>query len=408
MNKELSVYIHIPFCKSKCTYCDFFSKPGIESFLDDYVNSLCNEIFFYSQKAECKELKTIYIGGGTPSLLSIPQLQKLFNKLESCFAFSDKDFEATIELNPDDVNDELIFFLENSFINRLSLGIQSLNHNTLSLMNRRASRENSLKALKIISEKFTGRFSLDLIAGFPGEDEKILVDNINQVLSFNPEHISLYSLCVEEGTCLYNQISQGKLDFDQELSDECWIKGKDYLEEKGFVQYEISNFSKSEKSQSFHNLNYWHLNNYLGFGSGAAGSLFFSDSSVRYTNTSDIGKYIQFWSLSQNRIADLKLNCFNDWKTFLNLIPADFEEISKEVEEYEFLMMNFRLAAGVSEKEYNLRFCKNLENRLNENSDLFSDWMKDGKAEIILHNGDRFFRLTENGLLYLNCFLEKL
>ena len=213
MKSEISVYIHIPFCRSKCSYCDFFSKPGIENLIDAYVDSLCREIEFYSTGSQKFLLKTLYIGGGTPSLLSINQLSRIFSVLQNCFKICGEGFEATIELNPDDVSKELIEFLNQSFITRISLGIQSLKQKTLSAMCRRASRETSLKALSIISKNFTKRFSADLIAGFPGESEKDLKENIDELLEYSPEHISLYSLCVEEGTLLYRQIESEKNSF---------------------------------------------------------------------------------------------------------------------------------------------------------------------------------------------------
>lgn len=417
----ISVYIHIPFCRSKCSYCDFFSRPGIESRLDDYINSLCNEIEFYSKASEYKQINTLYIGGGTPSLLSIFHLEKLFSTIQKCFTFAEKDFEATIELNPDDVSDELISFLNNSFINRISLGIQSLKQKTLSLMKRRASRETSLAALSLIKQKFSKRFSADLIAGFPGETETDLFENIKELISFEPEHISLYSLCVEEGTCLYNQIESGELEFDQNVSDKIWLSAKNLLEENGYHQYEISNFSKTEKSQSIHNLTYWHLKNYFGFGSAATGSFFFKEKSIRYTNSSDINKYINFWNNKSDQGSfeslksftgeseKIKLYSYDDFKNFLSYVPAEVELIDKETEEFEFFMMNFRLRKGVSETEFESRFGKSLDHKLCAENSLFSRWMSEGKAEIAKdENGEVYYRLTEEGILYLNYFLENM
>ncbi|MCQ2600013.1 MAG: radical SAM family heme chaperone HemW [Treponema sp.] len=407
MKKGISAYIHIPFCKSKCSYCDFFSKPGVEKLLDSYVDSLCNEIKFYSQNYDIKTLNTLYIGGGTPSLLSEVQLQKLFSTIQNCFVVNSEGFEATIELNPDDVTLSLVSFLENSFITRISLGIQSLKQNTLSLMNRRATRETSLKALELIHANFSKRFSCDLIAGYPGENKLDVIENIKEVSKFNPEHISLYSLCIEEGTCLYDQIELKKIDFDSSVADECWLEGKKILEKKGYYQYEVSNFSKDESSQSLHNLTYWHLQNYFGIGSGATGSFFYEDKSIRYTNTSDIEKYIHFWNTESfnNKVF---LNSFDGFNEFLKNVPCDVEVVDKDVEEFEFFMMNLRLRKGVSKSEYESRFKKNIDISLGTKDGLFSKWIEDGKAEIMEEDSDLFYRLTEKGILYLNSFLENL
>lgn len=407
MKKGISVYIHIPFCKSKCSYCDFFSKPGIDKLLDSYVDSLCNEIKFYSRNSDFKILNTLYIGGGTPSLLSEIQLQKLFSTIQNCFEFNPESFEATIELNPDDVTLSLVTFLENSFITRLSLGIQSLKQSTLSLMNRRATRETALLALEIIHSNFSKRFSCDLIAGYPGETKEDVLENIKEVIKFNPEHISFYSLCVEEGTCLYDQIESNQIDYDLSAADECWLEGKKILEKKGYHQYEVSNFSKDESSQSLHNLTYWHLQNYFGIGSGAAGSFFYKDKSIRYTNTTDLEKYIHFWNTdSFNKRAIL--NSFDGFNEFLRNVPCNVEIIDKDVEEFEFFMMNFRLRKGVSKSEYESRFEKNIDTRLGTGEGLFSKWIAEGKAETMEEENDLFYRLTETGILYLNNFLENL
>lgn len=406
MSEGISLYIHIPFCKSKCIYCDFYSRVDSASLINDYTEALCREIAFYSKlfsSASKIQLNTLYIGGGTPSLLSLEQLDRIFNTINKNFFIKQDAFEATIELNPDDVTEELIDFLNESLITRVSVGIQSLSQKTLTQMKRRSSRETALKALRIISSGFKKRFSADLIAGFPGEDEKKLLENIDCVCDYNPEHISLYSLCVEEGTCLFEKIENGEIRYDSEQSDRLWLMGKKRLEEKGYTQYEVSNFSKSKNTRSSHNLVYWHLKDYLGAGSGATGS-FFHDSSqaFRYTNTSDIKKYIRFWL---NKSQDE--NCLVDPRYFRTL-ACDVELIAPDVEEFEFFMMNFRLAEGVSEKEYRLRFNGELGKRLGVEDGLFASWMAKGLAEVSREDGDVFFKLTDEGLLYLNSFLEKL
>lgn len=410
MDKGIALYIHIPFCKSKCSYCDFFSRPGIENLIDSYVDSLCNELSFYSFSGKKIFLKSLYIGGGTPSLLSILQLSKLFSALKNNFIF-DSQIEATIELNPDDITEELVQFLENSFINRISLGIQSLKNDTLRRMCRRASRETSLNALNIIQSHFTKRFTADLIAGFPGEDENSLIENIHELVEYHPEHISLYSLCVEEETELYKQIEEEKLFFDQNESDELWLTAKRELEKNGFYQYEVSNFAKTEKAFSRHNLTYWHLSNYLGAGAGAAGSLFYkSENSIRYTNDSDIEKYILFWKDKKNYGADIE--SYAQTVSSLKKNPCSLEVIDKETEEFEFFMMGFRLREGISEKEYNSRFNKNLTERLGVKNGIFREWIDKGYAQVISVNkngfDDKYYSLTEKGILFLNVFLEKL
>ena len=397
MTEDISLYIHIPFCKSKCIYCDFFSRPGCEDLINDYVDSLCNEIIFYSKKLSSDTVKTVYIGGGTPSLLSLEQIKKIIYTLKENFCFVKNDFEFTVELNPDDVTQELIQFFESSDVNRLSTGIQTLKDETLKLIKRRASKETCLNALKIISENFTKRFSVDLICSLPGENESDVKNSIDKVITFNPEHISLYSLCVEENTELYKLIKSGKIKYDASYADELWINVRDYLVSKGYSQYEVSNFSKDKKSQSRHNLTYWHLQNYLGLGSGATGTLWYDKKdSVRYTNSTDIKEYIDYWK-----------SCNFKEEFFSGSVPLKKETIDKKTEEFEFFMMNLRLLEGFSKNEYEKRFNKKAEEIPVIKNGVFKTWQDKKLSEVIHRDADVFYRLTEKGILYLNSFLTE-
>jgi len=395
MTDGISLYIHIPFCKSKCIYCDFFSKADCMPLLDEYVKALKKEILFYSKKIK-RTVNTIYIGGGTPSLLNTEQLSEIISELQKDFHFNKDNFEFTIELNPDDVTEKLVSFLESSPVTRISLGIQSLKDDTLKLIKRRASREVCLNALAIIHKNFTKRFSVDLISGLPGEDIKDLYNSIDGVIKFNPEHISCYSLCVEENTELYKCIENEKIKFDFDLNDKLWIECVDYLKKKGYYQYEVSNFSKDKKSQSIHNLCYWHLNDYLGFGCGATGTIFcYEKNSIRYTNKTDIKKYVSFW------------NSYNGSDEILSeIFPVDVEILDRETQEFEFFMMNFRLREGVSKKEFEERFSKKMEDVPVMKNGIFNSWQKKNLSEVIHSDGDDFYRLTEKGIFFLNSFLE--
>lgn len=392
MNTDgISLYIHIPFCKSKCIYCDFFSRPECEKYFEDYIAALCNEITYYASSLNHPLLNTFYIGGGTPSLLPVELLEKIFFCIKNNFQLS-TNLEATIELNPDDVSEKLICFLEASVINRISIGIQSLKDSTLKLIERRADRKTCFSALKIISENFTKRLSVDLIAGLPNETEDDIKKNIDELISFNPEHFSLYSLCIEEGTKLFKMIQENKISYNFETADEQYLYAKKYLEKNNFVQYEISNYSKDEKSQSRHNKVYWYLENYIGCGAGATGTFFHKEKdSVRYTNTKDIKKYISYWKENSS-----------------DQIPLEEEKIDKTTEEFEFFMMNFRLSEGVSKNRYEKRFGKKIEEVSFIKNKIFEKWISEGKAEIIKTDNDVYYVLNENGRLFLNSFLEEI
>lgn len=411
MQKDISLYIHIPFCKSKCNYCDFFSKVidcGFEDLQNSYVDAVCKEISFYFKK-NSRQLKSVYIGGGTPGLLSIFNLSKIFTTIKKYFNSFSSDFECTIELNPDDVDDTLIDFLNESIVNRISIGVQSLNDKTLSAMNRRARSEKTLDALNCIKKRFSKRISLDLIAGYPGETMEELGNSIDKVLEFDVEHISLYSLCVEEGTKLYKMIEDSLVDYNQDYSDKSWLFAKEKIESKGYQQYEISNFSKNANSMSIHNLRYWNLKDYLGLGSGGTASLFYSDyNSLRFTNTSDIEKYISFWM--NNEYAPFSFDEYFNLCEFLNKLIQqkiiEFESIDKKTEMFEYFMMNFRLLQGISKRDFEKRFNIDLESKINGENSVFNTWCKKALAQVSFTENDVFYSLNKNGILYLNNFLK--
>ena len=186
---KTSLYIHIPYCLSKCEYCDFFSVKCNQ--IDDfYVRSLCNEIEVKAKFFNVTQWNSIYIGGGTPSLLNKEQLKQIFNSIYK-FVPQSKNSEITIEVNPDDVTEDLLKNFEECGINRLSCGIQSLNQNSLSFTKRRASLEQNLNALALIQKKWSGSFSVDLICGLPYETENSFLDALEQIVLFNPHHISM-------------------------------------------------------------------------------------------------------------------------------------------------------------------------------------------------------------------------
>lgn len=314
---SVSLYIHIPFCVSKCAYCDFFSKTDLSS-IDLYVDALVNEIKFRF-KNFIPKIKTIYIGGGTPSLLNIQQILKIQNAIESVCNL-ESDLEFTIEVNPDDIDEDYLDKLKKSKINRISCGIQSMSNKVLEFSNRRSRKQQNLTALSLLQNTWNKNFSIDLICGLPEETEQSFLQGLRKILSFNPNHISMYSLTVEDETPLGNLINKGKIEYDYDFSDALWLKSKEILENAGYFQYEVSNFAKPG-FESKHNLTYWNHQTYVGVGSGATGTIYFDGGEgFRYTNTTDIFKYIKFW---------------NNQKTIFNY--NDFVLFDKRNSNFEFL-----------------------------------------------------------------------
>lgn len=390
MNSDYSLYIHIPFCISKCSYCDFFSIPTEKCknkniISDDYVNALCNEIL--DRLPDDRLCKSIYIGGGTPSLLSFEQLKKITDCLYSKIIYN-SNLEFTIECNPDDITENLLNSFDVCGVTRLSCGIQSLNDKVLKSLNRRAGRKENLCGLETIKKYWKKKLSLDLISSLPGEDEKSFFEGLKVVLEYNPHHISLYSLTIEEETPLGKALDSGQIIYDFDYADEMWIKGRDFLIQNGYKQYEISNFCR-EENYCIHNLTYWNHQDYIGIGCGATGTLYFDGKGLRLTNLNDIENYIKYWntkSIDKNKIVLI-------------------EEIEKSTSIFEYFMMGLRTSFGVNSKSFYELFHEPINQSVQE---LFKKWQKKGLVEIYQKNDSVFYNLTSEGMLFLNTFLEEL
>ena len=395
-DKELSLYIHIPFCVSKCDYCDFFSistgckKAAVPV---DYIKALCNEIKYrFYEYPECR-IKTVYIGGGTPSLLSVEQLTQISDVIKNIGLTS--DYEFTFEVNPDDVNIELLAALEKCGVNRISCGIQSFNDNALKGVKRRADSITVLYALDLLENHWPQKLSIDLICGLPGETEESMLKGLELIVQKNISHISFYSLCIEDETPLGKAILSEQTPYDYDFSDKLWLKGRDFLLSKGYIQYEVSNFCKSG-NECRHNMTYWTHKDYIGCGSGGTGTLYnkpmFSQKinkkgeGVRYTNIKNTDLYTSFW---------FDKDCKNR-ENFSN-IPQSVEKIIHKTSKFEYFMMALRTRRGVSSVEYHELFdeqippelIKKLENncRINEYGNYYLDKEK---------------------LIFLNVFLEEI
>ena len=290
------LYIHIPFCKSRCIYCGFYSTTHL-SLRDSYVSALCHEMEMRSRNVLFQQLSTIYIGGGTPSQLSISHLHDIFKCIDNHFHV-DGDAEITIECNPDDVTPSFAEALIELPINRVSMGVQTFNDERLKFLRRRHSSEQVLEAIERLRKVGIGNISIDLMFGFPNETLEEWESDIEKALNLHVEHISAYSLMYEEGTPIYNirskQIENGLVNQDEE--DELSVKMYELLMEKlekaGFEHYEISNFALKKEHGSYrsrHNSSYWQGIPYLGIGAAAHSY----DIDSRQWNVADIQQYIQ-------------------------------------------------------------------------------------------------------------------
>ncbi len=291
--KELSVYIHIPFCKKICSYCAFTKFLYNEDWAKQYIKMLSNEI---RDRYMDDYIKTIYIGGGTPSSLSLPLIKELLSLI---YQFKlDKLQEFTFECNIEDINADLLKLLKEYKVNRLSIGIESFNKENLSLLNRKCSYKDVKEKIKLIRNMGFNNINLDLIYAIPDETLKIFKKDLFYLRKLNVEHISTYSLMIEDNTILKNNnVNTINEDLDAEMYDYLC----NYLKRWGYNHYEISNFAK-KGFESKHNMVYWNNEEYYGFGCGAAGYI----ESIRYENTKNLNKYLNGEFNSKDELVNLK------------------------------------------------------------------------------------------------------
>lgn len=274
------LYIHLPFCKQKCNYCDFASFAGREPFIDDYLRALARE----AAHASVRRFDTLYVGGGTPSLLSVKQLGALVFLLEKNFGPVAAYAESTCEANPESLTREKLVFLKQAGFNRLSIGLQSFNDAELKTLGRVHDAQTFLDAYRRARECGFENINVDLIAGLPGQTEASFADGLHRVWELCPEHVSVYGLQIEEGTPFFER----GIVCDQLLMRRMLEETRRFLMRKGYVHYEISNFALPGK-EARHNTNYWREGEYVGLGSAAASYI----NGVRRQNTPDLREYIR-------------------------------------------------------------------------------------------------------------------
>lgn len=363
------IYIHIPFCKQACSYCDFYflTKQELRT---PFVDSLVEEIkSFDSHPVSDENIETIYIGGGTPSLLTMTQLEQIFKALDKTFRL--KPVEVTLEMNPDDVTPEYLNQIQAIGVDRASMGVQSFDEDILRFMHRAHDPKEALKALEALQLANFPSYTADLIYGNPGQSEKTLSRDIDQLLTFNPPHISAYSLTVEPGTRLGKEVARGVV---TPASDDTVANHFDLVREKlfkaGIHQYEVSNFAKPGK-EAIHNSNYWRHHNYLGLGPSAH-SLFWPDDekAERWKNRSNLRDYL-------NR----------DWQN----VREEQETLNLQEMAEERIMLGMRTKWGVSFDHLKKRYGYTL-------SDSQKEWLRfQAKEKNVILNKDTI-SFTPDGL----------
>lgn len=280
------IYLHIPFCKSKCIYCDFYSTANLTA-KNRYIQALCKELEQRKDYLGGEKIHTIYFGGGTPSLLTTSDFEKIFFTIGNNYDISECR-EVTLEANPDDITEEYVKSIKMLPFNRVSMGCQTFDDKTLRFLNRRHNASTAINAVNLLQQNGIDNISIDLIYGYPEETVEQWSRDLEQAISFGVPHISAYHLIYEQGTPMHNMLSKGKIkEIDEEKSLLFFSMLIEKLENAGYEQYEISNFCKYGK-YSQHNTSYWRGTKYLGCGAAAHSY----DGVSREWNISDTNKYI--------------------------------------------------------------------------------------------------------------------
>lgn len=373
-NKEIGIYVHIPFCKRKCEYCDFISYSNKNSKIEEYIEAVKKEIELQKIKSE---ITTIYIGGGTPSYIDSKYIKEIMTEIQKKNV--SKNAEITIEVNPGTVTLEKLKDYKEARINRLSIGLQSAQDELLKQIGRIHNFEQFLETYKMARKVGFKNINVDLMLGLPNQRIKDLKDSLEKIIELQPEHISVYSLIVEDGTPIANKLESGELELpDEDLERNMYWYVKNILELNRYKHYEISNFSK-QGYESKHNMNCWNQKEYIGIGIAAHS---YRDI-TRYSNTENLGEYIRNvknGKLERNRII---------------------HEIQKEDDtKKEYMLLGLRQIDGVKISKFKEKFGDNPIY-------LFRNELKKLSDENLIGINEDNIKLTNKGIDLANLVWEE-
>lgn len=379
--KRLGIYVHIPFCAKKCNYCDFYSLASGEDEKKNYIKALKREIKEVSKKVSTDyEVYTIYFGGGTPSIIKADYIKEVLDVIKSHFKLYKDDFypEITIECNPKTVDMEKLSIYKETGINRISLGLQSTDNDELKLLGRIHTYEDFLESYEMVRKSSFKNVNIDLMSAIPNQKIKAYEKSLNEIIKLNPEHISSYSLIIEEGTPFFKKYSEDASNFKDLPSEdedrEMYVLTSEKLGKAGYERYEISNYAK-KGFYSRHNTSYWDRVPYLGFGVGA--SSFFENE--RYKNMANLKEYIEKAGTEDIREETTKLS-LNDAMS-------------------EFMFLGLRKTAGVSKSEFKNNFTFSVEK-------IFGEIIEKHINNQLLLDNNGFLRLSDKGIDLSNYVLS--
>ena len=385
----VSLYIHIPFCKTKCPYCDFNTYQGIEALIEPYLKALLLEIQLWGVALGHPTVNTIFFGGGTPSYIPLENIDRILHTVADVFHIV-ADAETTLEANPGDLNEPALAQLLGTGVNRLSIGVQSLDDSLLSLLGRRHTAAEAVEAYKLARRAGFERVSLDLMYGLPGQTMNQWSNTLDRVLELAPPHLSLYCLTLEEGTPLEQWVRHGEVpEPDPDLAADMYTLARETLGPAGYCHYEISNWAMPG-FQCLHNMAYWRNRAYLGVGPGAHSCLYGH----------------RFWDVTSPR---LYIQRVQDWASrgvgsvehldqdALNGIPTvgGVEAIGPELEMAETMFLGLRLLEGISIADFKLRFG---QDPMQVHGPRIQELVEQG----LIEHSDGVIRLTSKGCLLAN------
>ena len=330
MAKRLGVYIHIPFCASKCGYCDFYSISGCDHMMPDYQDALIDHIEESAQSLKSYEVDSVYFGGGTPSFYGADRIVEIFNTLKLNGNVR-LDSEVTVECNPDSTSLNALKLLREEGVNRLSLGVQSANNDLLKLIGRRHNFQQVKRSMQDARDAGFENISLDLIYGLPSQSKSDWAETLSKIVDMHPEHISCYGLKLEPGTRMYKEYYGSSILPDDDAQADMYSYAAEMLERYGYKQYEISNFA-APGYESKHNLKYWNMDDYMSFGPGAHSCI----GNVRYSFVKDLKQYISGVARGVS-------------------IIDEYRQIDPMERAVEYIMLGMRTSNGISEHDYRTR-----------------------------------------------------
>ena len=370
MRRELELYIHIPFCVKKCAYCDFLSGPASNQQIEEYVQALIEEIRYYKEFVKKYEVSTVFWGGGTPSLLTGEQMKALMETLRQTF-FIRQNAEITMEANPGTVTVEKLLACQKAGINRISFGLQSVNNEELKMLGRIHTYEEFLESYEAARKAGFQNINVDLISAIPKQTVSSWEQTLQTIISLQPEHISAYSLIVEEGTTFAKLYGEGcKLEHllpTEEDERRMYERTEELLREAGYHRYEISNYAK-EGYECQHNLGYWERKEYLGLGLGASSLI----EETRFHNTDEMEEYLRDAS---NPI----------------LLRREQEKLDRQEQMEEFVFLGLRKIRGIQEEKFAEMFGEDIWDCYGRNLERV---IKEG----LLEREEGVLRLTRKGI----------